>query len=220
MDDNEQLVLLTIDLRIPNFWENNLVDKFPDTSFIIKSGSPLFGKSFSGLLKIDNGNFFDIKKFLRDKHPKVNLDSFYVNSGIFFYEDSDSLLAKVTKGTNFIFNWPIKFREDSKRVKIILKRKFVDGLVESIEKKKVEIVNFSIINVDFGFDELLTPKQKEILDPCLKFGYYQFPKKISLNGLSEKIGISPSTLCVHLQKIESKILNSNYSELFFKNLNY
>jgi hypothetical protein len=63
---------------------------------------------------------------------------------------------------------------------------------------------------------LFAAKQQEILEPSINLGYYDFPRKINLNDLSKQLGISPSTLCVHLQKIESKILNSNYRELFFK----
>ena len=147
----------------------------------------------------------------------VYLDNFHPNSGIYFYEENNSFLAKSICGKKCKFRWPVSFHPEFKKTKIIIKRKFVNDLLEEIEKKKIEIVNLSIINVDFDFSGFLTPKQKDILEPCLKYGYYQFPKKISLNGLSEKIGISPSTLCVHLQKIESKVFNSDHSELFFRN---
>jgi predicted DNA binding protein len=87
--------------------------------------------------------------------------------------------------------------------------------MRSLEREKVKVLSFSITNVDLDFNEVLTSKQKEILSSSLECGYYRFPRKVSLNGLAAKLGISPSTLCVHLQKIESKFLNPNHLELIF-----
>ena len=114
--------------------------------------------------------------------------------------------------------WPVEFRKDSKRIKIILKEKCIEKLARAIEKSNVKILNLSKVSVGFNFKDILTPKQREIFEPSLKLGYYTFPKKINLNALAGKLNLSPSTLCVHLQKIESKLLNSDYSELFFKRL--
>ena len=115
-------------------------------------------------------------------------------------------------------SWPIELQKNSKRIKIILKEKDVESFTVSIEKNNIKILNFSKVCVGFNFKDILTPKQREIFGPSLRLGYYTFPKKINLNTLAEKLNISPSTLCVHLQKIESKILNSDYSDLFFKRL--
>lgn len=58
---------------------------------------------------------------------------------------------------------------------------------------------------DENFGNLFTPKQREILELAIKLGYYDFPRKVNLHELADKVGIMPSTLCVHLQKIESKM---------------
>ncbi len=108
-------------------------------------------------------------------------------------------------------------KKDCKRIKITLKRKYVQNLIKDVEKNKIKIVGLSIINLNFNLNDVLTPKQAEILMPSLQKGYYEFPKKINLNSLAKEINLSPSTLCVHLQKIESKISNSDYIDLFFKN---
>lgn len=214
-EENNQLVLLTLDLGIPNLWENALVKEFPETRFIIQNAYPWGNNTFSGLLKINNGNVLDVQNFLR-KYPYITLEVFHEETNLCSYSHSNSSLAKVIKITNCVLSWPIQLREDSKRIKIILKEGEVNQLINMMEKKKIKILSFSKVKIDFKLEETLTPKQKEILKPSLKLGYYEFPKRINLNSLAEKLNISPSTLCVHLQKIESRILNLDYSELFFR----
>jgi predicted DNA binding protein len=135
---------------------------------------------------------------------------------MFSYIDSNFPLADSFSNISCVLNWPVEFKENYKAVRVVLKDNDVENMMSSIEKKNIEILNFSKTRFDFNFDEILSPKQKEILKPSRSLGYYEFPKKINLNCLAEKLNISPSTLCVHLQKIEHKILGSDYSDLFLK----
>ncbi|NCN87079.1 hypothetical protein GW932_04550 [archaeon] len=212
--DDSNLILLGLDLDIPNLWENDLVNNFPKSTFTIKQAYPLGDDSFSGLLKIDNANFRAINKFLLENHPLVSIEFFHPGSDLFHYLAPDKILPRVLKNTRGILSWPVSFLEKYKRVKFILRDFEVEKVIEPIEEEGIDIKKFSKVKIDFSLKEILTPKQKEILAPSLKHGYYQFPKKISLNELSRKIGVSPSTLCVHLQKIESKIMGSNGVDLF------
>ena len=218
MEESEQLVLLKLDLEIPNLWENKLVERFPETSFVIQRADYFGRNSFSGLLTIKNGDFSEIRKFLKRRYPKISLEIFCGNLNLFYYIDSSSRVAEVIKNANCVMSWPVEFKKDSKRIKIILKERDVERVTREIEEKGVKILRLSKIIIDFDLRKILTPKQEEILKPSLKLGYYEFPKRINLNTLARRLEISPSTLCVHLQKIESRILNSNYSELFFERL--
>ncbi len=214
--DGNNLIMLNLDLDIPNLWENNLVQNFPDTKFIIRHANVYSDNFISGLLKLENENFQRIRRFMRKNYPKISFDVFHKNSNLYYYLAPDKLIPKIIKNSRAILSWPVEFLEKDKRLKFILRDIDIEKVMEPIEEEGIDITKFSKIKVDFNLDEILTPKQKEILEPSLKHGYYEFPKKINLNELSRKIGVSPSTLCVHLQKIESKILNSNYRELFFK----
>ncbi len=52
----------------------------------------------------------------------------------------------------------------------------------------------------------LTPRQREILLRAIEEGYYDFPRRITLSELAEKLGISKSYLSETLAKVESKLL--------------
>lgn len=212
--DDKNLILLTLDLDIPRLWENDLVQNFPKATFTIKQANPLGDDSFSGLLKIDGVNFSSVNKFLEENHPLVSMDYFYPISGIYHFLAPDKILPNVLKNSRGVLSWPVNLMEKYKRIKLIMRDGEVEKIMVPLEKKNIDVKKFSKIKIDFNLKEILTPKQKEILTPSLRHGYYEFPKRISLNELSRKIGVSPSTLCVHLQKIESKIMGSNGVDFF------
>jgi len=57
-------------------------------------------------------------------------------------------------------------------------------------------------------DRLLTPRQREIFDLAVKEGYYESPRRITLTGLAEKVGISKSTACEIVHLIENRIIST------------
>ena len=54
--------------------------------------------------------------------------------------------------------------------------------------------------------ELLTGKQLDIFQLACDYGYYDTPKKISIEELAERLDSSPSTVAEHLRKAEAKLL--------------
>jgi len=54
--------------------------------------------------------------------------------------------------------------------------------------------------------ELLTGKQLDVFQLACDYGYYNTPKKISIEELAQRLDSSPSTIAEHLRKAESKLL--------------
>jgi predicted DNA binding protein len=52
----------------------------------------------------------------------------------------------------------------------------------------------------------LTSRQKEIMATAMARGYFDFPRKISLTGLSQLVGVKPSTLSEILRSAERRIM--------------
>lgn len=52
----------------------------------------------------------------------------------------------------------------------------------------------------------LSEKQKECLETAYVMGYYSFPRRVTLEEIAKKIGLSYSTLQEHLRKAEEKVM--------------
>jgi len=56
----------------------------------------------------------------------------------------------------------------------------------------------------------LTARQEYIVKIALELGYYEFPKKIKLEELSSRLGVSPGTLSEILRRAEKNILSKYF----------
>ena len=65
---------------------------------------------------------------------------------------------------------------------------------------------FEIIKVGKRDIETLTERQKEVIRTAFELGYYDFPRKITLTQLSEKLNMSPSALSELLRTAHKKIV--------------
>ena len=114
--------------------------------------------------------------------------------------DSEILLAPSHKEmADLLSLW--KEQKDYNEVKLKRKRNL----------KPEDVKSLSMFRTTGFFDlqsakELVTPKQLEIFQLACDYGYYDTPKKISIEELADRTGLSPSTLAEHLRKAESKLL--------------
>ncbi len=67
-------------------------------------------------------------------------------------------------------------------------------------------LRITVRRVRRGRGRELTPRQREILLRAIEEGYYDFPRRITLSELADKLGISKSYLSETLAKVESKLL--------------
>jgi predicted DNA binding protein len=75
------------------------------------------------------------------------------------------------------------------------------GDVQSVSFKKATFNEQNILSI-------LTEKQKEILIAAKKNGYYNYPRKINSEKLSQKIGLSKPTVVQHLRKAEIRLISN------------
>ena len=84
-------------------------------------------------------------------------------------------------------------------------KKFIE-LIKSIGK--INSISFTkAVYNEYSILSCLTSKQKEIMIAAKKNGYYNYPRNINSQQLSEKIGLSKPTVIEHLRKAEGRIVS-------------
>jgi len=95
--------------------------------------------------------------------------------------------------------------EDASRVRTNLSK---HGQILSFEKVPLSVAlrETEELIVKMSFSEVLSPLQKSVLLEALKLGYYDWPRKITLTELADRLGISKATLSEHLRRAHQKLL--------------
>jgi len=78
-------------------------------------------------------------------------------------------------------------------------------ITDRLGQKKVRCTILEITHLTAKTD--LTARQEYIVKIALELGYYEFPKKIRLEELSKRLGISAGTLSEILRRAEKNILS-------------
>ncbi len=105
----------------------------------------------------------------------------------------------IYKGNKYIINGIDKSVEE------FVRQVGKHGLMKDIKIQKLK-------NKDYGFLSDLTDNQKKILNFAKKFGYYDYPRKITSEELAEKIGIDKDIVLENLRKAEKHIITRVLAE--------
>lgn len=114
--------------------------------------------------------------------------------------DSEILLANSHKDMSELIS-RMREQEDYNEVKL-RKKRYV---------KKEDANSLNVFSSSGFFDlkaakELLSEKQLTIFRMACDYGYYEMPKRITIEQMAERSGICQSTLAEHLRKAETKLL--------------
>ncbi|MDV2481421.1 helix-turn-helix domain-containing protein [Methanoculleus sp. Wushi-C6] len=74
-----------------------------------------------------------------------------------------------------------------------------------------EVRNVIFEEATFSGDALLsrlTPRQRDLLIAANRYGYYEYPRRITSQHLAEKLGISKTTAIEHLRRGEARLISA------------
>lgn len=123
--------------------------------------------------------------------------------------ESGYLLYDIKRTNPIIVEMPVEYTDDLMASIRILGP---DGIIDSTYKDVDECIGICLEKVGYCRPtpnnplEILTERQQEILRAALQKGYYEIPRRTSLEVLGDRFGIKPQTVGEHLRKIESKII--------------
>lgn len=125
------------------------------------------------------------------------------------YKKSLMKVLKLFRVENIIYDLPFivseqkvvfAFIAESEPLKKLLSVIKPLGFIKNISFQKVSLPEYSALSC-------LTGRQKQIILAAKRNGYYEYPRKISAEELSERLGISKATAIEHLRKAENRIIS-------------
>ena len=110
---------------------------------------------------------------------------------------------------DLIFSQPFIMAPDKCTFSVIGEQKSLNRFVELMKGQASRIINMTLKKAAYRRKDILsvlTEKQKNIIIAARKYGYYDYPKKISSEKLSKRLNITKGTMLEHLRKAEGRLL--------------
>jgi predicted DNA binding protein len=110
---------------------------------------------------------------------------------------------------DLIYTAPTKITEDRMVISVLAEQPELRRFLELVKPTAERITSMSFMRAAYQKQDVLnalTDRQRETVMTAYHHGYYDYPKRISSEELSVKLGISKGTLMEHLRKAEGRIL--------------
>ena len=106
-----------------------------------------------------------------------------------------------------LINFPVRVREGYAYWRLVSSRKRIDDLLSLFDQKGINYTLLRIGTSPYSVDDdknKLTLVESTILNKAISSGFFEIPRKISLEELANELGKSKSALSVTLRKIIKK----------------
>lgn len=116
------------------------------------------------------------------------------------------LLYAIIKN-GIIIDFPVRVSEGLAIWKLIATRKRINDLLLQFEERGINFSLLRILNSDYSFEDdenRLNLEESQVIQKAIKLGFFDVPRKISLEELANELGKSKSALSVRLRKIIKK----------------
>ena len=210
--DADKSSLARVKIKFPDqLWISEIFRKFPDVRMEIAHFLPYdlersIGNSIIELMHYE----IDIIIEAIRNHPSV------FEFSVLEKEDNKTRVNVKTKDPFLLYaiikcgvliDFPIRVEEGYAFWRLISSRQRIDQLLSIFEKKKIDFELLRIGNSPYKIEDdknSLTLDELNILDRAISLGFFEIPRKISLEELANQMGKSKSALSVMLRKIIKK----------------
>lgn len=195
-------------IKTPDVWVRDIV-KSGDKPLKFMDCMPWGSKGGRGLLQLD-GEKKEIEKTIKDieRHPDIAKveASTIKDGGVLLTVTTKRCHACRALAASECFLISSTSTDDGDLIWTIIapNDEAVTKLVENLESKDTVIRFMSITPIDHR--QVLTTRQMDVIRMAFNQGYYDIPKKITIEKLAKRFKISPSTLAETLQRGEKKVV--------------
>ena len=210
--DSSKPSLARIKIKFPEqIWISEIFKNYPDIKMEISHFLPYdleesIGNSLIEILHYDIGSIIEEIS----KHQSVfelSVLEKEENKVKFNVKTKDPYLLYAIIKCGVLVNFPVRVEEGYAYWRLISSRDRIDQLLTLFEEKNInfELLRIGVSPYKIEEDESkLSFDESNILDKAISLGFFEIPRKISLEELANELGKSKSALSVMLRKIIKK----------------
>ena len=204
--------LARIKIRFPDeIWISEIFQNYPDIKMEISHFLPYdLEKSIgNSVIEILHYKIDSVVEEIR-RHPSVfefNIIEKEENRAKFNIKTKDPYLLYAIIKCGVLVDFPVRVEDGFAYWRLISSRDRIDQLLTLFEEKniKFELLRIGISPYNIEDDKYkLNLDEIKILDKAISSGFFEIPRKISLEELANELGKSKSALSVMLRKIIKK----------------
>lgn len=210
--DSSKPSLARIKIKFPEqLWISEIYKNFPDVKMEISHFLPydLERSIGNAVIEIMHYNIDSIIEEISN-HPSVfelSVLEKEENKVKFNVKTKDPYLLYAIIKCGVLVDFPVRVEDGFAYWRLISSRDRIDQLLTLFEQKNInfELLRIGISPYNFEDDKSkLTFNESNILDKAISLGFFEIPRKISLEELANQMGKSKSALSVMLRKIIKK----------------
>ncbi len=204
--------LARIKIKFPEkIWISEIFKSFKDIRMEIISFLPYdleksIGNAMIEIMHYNIESMIELIKNHKSVHDFKILEK-EKNSIKFNIKTKDPYLLYGVIKYGVLVDFPINIREGYAYWRLVSTREGIDNLLDFFEKMNLDYTLLKIGNSPYSIEDekkKLNLDEMEILDKALEYGFFEIPRKISLENLAKTLGKSKSALSVMLRKIIRK----------------
>ena len=212
MMDSNKPSLARIKIKFPDkLWISEIFKKFPNIKMEILYFLPYdleksIGNSIIEIM------YHDVNSVINEIKNHGSIFEFSVveqeeDRVKFNVKTHDPYLLYAVIKCGVLIDFPVRVKEGYAYWRLISTRDRIDELLTLFEKRGIDFELLRIGNSPYDVDEnvsKLSYEEHQVLDKAISSGFFEVPRKISLEELANNLGKSKSALSVMLRKIIKK----------------
>lgn len=212
MIDDNKTSFARIEIEFPeNKWISEIFKKYPDIKLDILNFLPFdLEKSIGNA--ICEIMYYKIEPIIEGIKTHPSVIEFSViekekNRVKFIIKTKNPYLLSGVIKCGVMIDFPVSIRNGFMEWKLVSSRKRIDDLLMALEERGINFSLLQIGNTPLSFDidkDKLSPEESRILSTAISLGFFEVPRKISLEALANELGRSKSWISESLRKIIKK----------------
>lgn len=194
-------------IQLPDgLWVTEISQQYPQATFRLLSGYQIDDHAIElGETVTDHTN--EITEAIRT-HPSVSDYELLESTKrriLSKYKTSDTQLYTFVESASLTIEFPVAVQDGQYEFNLTGTRNELNRLEHQLDSSPLSYELEYLVN-QRDTDELLTNRQKEILETAIREGYFEVPRECTLAELAETLDLDKSTVSTILRRGEGRVL--------------